>query len=62
MTDTSTLHLATSHLTTLHLSTLHLPPRHVLERVVELALEEDLGRGDLTTEATVPDSVPGAAL
>jgi nicotinate-nucleotide pyrophosphorylase (carboxylating) len=43
-------------------STLHLPPRHVLERVVALALEEDLGRGDLTTEATVPDSVPGAAL
>ncbi|MCA9532095.1 MAG: carboxylating nicotinate-nucleotide diphosphorylase [Myxococcales bacterium] len=39
----------------------HLPPRHVLERIVQLALEEDLGRGDLTTEATVPRDVRGAA-
>lgn len=41
--------------------TLHLPPRHVLERITTIALEEDLGRGDLTTEATVPDHVQGAA-
>jgi nicotinate-nucleotide pyrophosphorylase (carboxylating) len=41
--------------------TLHLPPRHVLERIAAIALEEDLGRGDVTTEATVPNSVQGAA-
>lgn len=39
----------------------HLPPRHVIERIVRFALEEDLGRGDLTTEATVPSQVAGAA-
>ncbi len=43
------------------LRNLHLPPRHVIERVVALALEEDLGRGDVTTDATVPAHVQGAA-
>lgn len=33
----------------------------VLRRVVDLALAEDIARGDLTTEATVPPTLPGAA-
>jgi nicotinate-nucleotide pyrophosphorylase (carboxylating) len=37
------------------------PPRNVLERIVAMALEEDLGRGDITTEACVPRSVRGEA-
>ena len=37
------------------------PARIVLERIVRNALEEDIARGDLTTEATVPADVPGAA-
>ena len=36
----------------------HLPPID-LTRVVAAALEEDLGRGDITTDACVPPSVPG---
>jgi len=40
---------------------LHPPARIVLERIVRNALEEDLGRGDITTEACVPPSVPGHA-
>lgn len=40
---------------------LHAPPRHVTERIVAMALEEDLGRGDVTTDATVPPDVLGAA-
>ena len=40
----------------------YLPPsRSVIERVVALALEEDLGRGDVTTDACVPPDVRGAA-
>ncbi len=38
------------------------PPRGVVERVVTLAIEEDLGRGDVTTEACVPPSVRGEAI
>jgi len=38
------------------------PPRGVLERVVALALEEDLGRGDITTEACVPPGTRGEAM
>lgn len=37
------------------------PPRNVVERIVSIALEEDLGRGDVTTEACVPRSVRGEA-
>lgn len=35
------------------------PPRSVVERIVQLALEEDLGRGDITSEACVPRAVRG---
>jgi nicotinate-nucleotide pyrophosphorylase (carboxylating) len=38
------------------------PPRGVVERVVRLALDEDLGRGDVTTEACVPPGVRGEAV
>ncbi len=38
------------------------PPRGVVERIVTLALEEDLGRGDVTTEACVPPGVLGEAV
>lgn len=31
-----------------------LPPQHVIDDVVRRALEEDIGNGDLTTEATIP--------
>lgn len=34
---------------------------HVLQRTVELALAEDLGRGDLTTEACIDPSLRGTA-
>ncbi|MEZ4255889.1 MAG: carboxylating nicotinate-nucleotide diphosphorylase [Polyangiales bacterium] len=37
------------------------PPRVVVERIVAMALEEDLGRGDVTTEACVPRRTRGAA-
>ncbi|MCS6799591.1 MAG: carboxylating nicotinate-nucleotide diphosphorylase [Myxococcota bacterium] len=37
------------------------PPRAVVERIVALALAEDLGRGDVTTEACVPPGVRGEA-
>jgi nicotinate-nucleotide pyrophosphorylase (carboxylating) len=37
------------------------PGRGVIERVVRLALEEDLGRGDVTTAACVPADALGAA-
>jgi nicotinate-nucleotide pyrophosphorylase (carboxylating) len=36
-------------------------PRTTLRAIVELALAEDLGRGDLTSEACVPEAVSGAA-
>ena len=38
------------------------PPRAVVERVVAIALQEDLGRGDVTTEACVPPGVRGQAV
>jgi len=38
------------------------PPRGVVEQVVNLALAEDLGRGDVTTEACVPPGVRGEAV
>ena len=38
------------------------PPRGVVERVVRLALAEDLGRGDVTTEACIGPGVRGEAL
>ena len=37
-------------------------PRPKLSRIVSLALEEDLGRGDLTSEACVPSDVTGRAV
>jgi nicotinate-nucleotide pyrophosphorylase (carboxylating) len=37
------------------------PPIH-LPRIVALALEEDLGRGDVTTDACIPDAVLGACV
>lgn len=36
-------------------------PEVVVREVVARALAEDLGRGDVTTDATVPPDVPGAA-
>jgi len=36
-------------------------PRFVVHRIVSLALEEDLGRGDVTTDACVDPDTPGAA-
>lgn len=41
---------------------LHPPARVVLERIVANALEEDLGRGDLTTDACVSPELQGAAV
>ncbi len=38
------------------------PARETLARVVALALEEDLGRGDVTTAATVPWETRGEAV
>jgi len=38
------------------------PPRAVVERVVALALREDLGRGDVTSEACIPPGVRGEAV
>jgi nicotinate-nucleotide pyrophosphorylase (carboxylating) len=35
--------------------------RGVIERLVRIALEEDLGRGDVTTDATVPPGTTGSA-
>jgi nicotinate-nucleotide pyrophosphorylase (carboxylating) len=37
-------------------------PRHKLSQIVQLALEEDLGRGDLTSQACVPSDLPGYAV
>lgn len=36
-------------------------PATTLRRIVQSALEEDLGRGDVTTEACVPEELAGAA-
>jgi len=38
------------------------PNRVVLSRLVSLALEEDTGRGDITTAACIPSSVMGRAV
>ncbi len=38
------------------------PARPVLERTVRMALLEDIGRGDLTTEACIPPTVLGTAV
>jgi nicotinate-nucleotide pyrophosphorylase (carboxylating) len=38
------------------------PPRGVVQRLVTIAIEEDLGRGDITTEACVPPNVRGEAI
>ena len=38
------------------------PPRSVIEKIVALALQEDLGRGDVTTAACVPPGIRGAAV
>ena len=38
------------------------PPRAVVRRIVALALEEDLGRGDVTTAACVPRDAQGEAV
>jgi nicotinate-nucleotide pyrophosphorylase (carboxylating) len=37
------------------------PPRIVIEKLVKAALHEDLGRGDVTTEACVPPEARGRA-
>ncbi|GAB4215212.1 MAG: carboxylating nicotinate-nucleotide diphosphorylase [Sandaracinaceae bacterium] len=41
---------------------LHPPPRFVVEDTVRRALAEDLGRGDVTTDATVPPDTRGTAV
>lgn len=41
---------------------LHPPPRFVVEDVLRRALLEDLGRGDVTTDATVPPEARGSAV
>jgi len=37
------------------------PPDHIIEKTVRLALEEDLGTGDITTLLTVPGDLKGSA-
>ncbi|MBK8169628.1 MAG: carboxylating nicotinate-nucleotide diphosphorylase [Sandaracinaceae bacterium] len=37
-------------------------PAHVVSRAVAFALEEDFGRGDITTAACVPDTAQGQAV
>ncbi|MBN8614395.1 MAG: carboxylating nicotinate-nucleotide diphosphorylase [Deltaproteobacteria bacterium] len=41
---------------------LHPPPRFVVREIVTRALIEDLGRGDVTTDATVPPDLMGSAV
>jgi nicotinate-nucleotide pyrophosphorylase (carboxylating) len=41
---------------------LHPPPRFVVRDLVQRALLEDLGRGDVTTDATVPPDLAGKAV
>jgi len=41
---------------------LHPPPRFVIHDLVHRALLEDLGRGDVTTDATVPPDTQGRAV
>ncbi len=38
------------------------PPAFLVRRLVEAALEEDLGRGDVTTQACVPPQLQGRAV
>ena len=38
------------------------PPAFLVRRLVEAALEEDLGRGDVTTQACVPPQLQGCAV
>src|SRR5690554_7633303 len=38
-----------------------LPPEHIIEKNVRLALEVDLGTGDITSVLTVPDHLKGTA-
>lgn len=38
-----------------------LPPDHIIEKNVRLALEEDLGTGDITSALTVPQHLNGTA-
>jgi nicotinate-nucleotide pyrophosphorylase (carboxylating) len=38
-----------------------LPPDHIIEKTVRLALEEDLGTGDITSALTVPGHLKGTA-
>jgi nicotinate-nucleotide pyrophosphorylase (carboxylating) len=39
------------------------PPESIAcRRLVELALEEDVGRGDLTSQAVIPERLPGQAV
>ena len=40
---------------------IHPPPRIIVNEIVARALHEDLARGDLTTEACVPPTIPGMA-
>lgn len=40
---------------------LHPPPRFVIQDLLHRALVEDLGRGDVTTDATVPPETRGCA-
>ncbi len=40
---------------------IHPPPSIIVKEIVARALHEDLARGDLTTEACVPPTVPGRA-
>ncbi len=44
------------------MSSAYPPPRDVIARIVSLALEEDAGRGDVTTSACIPPEARGAAV
>jgi nicotinate-nucleotide pyrophosphorylase (carboxylating) len=47
--------------TTKTTTTLHPPPGFVIRELIERALAEDLGRGDVTTDACVPPALRGSA-
>ncbi len=40
---------------------MQLPPENEIERIVKIALAEDVGSGDVTSLATVPEKVPAIA-
>lgn len=44
------------------MSPLFPPPRDVIAKIVELALWEDAGRGDVTTSACIPEAAHGSAV